>query len=229
MEFSEAAGIWRRFVWILFALVMFPQEGLTFAPVNNRRYQSPAQQEGMSRRYNGGNSALSVAGSQQNNNGRAWTKTSSLGPSSPPSEDLTAMASTMTEMQDLQAATSLEVDSGRPLPLTQSQRQSLSFAVQVLDHPTLKVGRILVLLAAVIYGTNFSVVKLLDDTMPLSVSACLRFGLAAAVVSAIVLSKESEDVEPKVVKERNLAFWGGAEIGLWYCIGYIAQGKKLQS
>jgi hypothetical protein len=213
-------GIRRRVVWIFLTLAMMPQKGLTFAPVNHP--QSTLSQ-GMSRRYNGGNTALSVAGGQ-NNNGRAWNNSPSLGPSAS-SDDLTVMSSTMADnMQDsLQATSSLEIDSGKPQPLTQGQQ---SLAVTILDHPTLKMGRFLVLLAACIYGTNFSVVKILDDTIPLSVSAFLRFGLAATVVSAMVLSRESDDVQPIVKKERNLAFWGGVEIGLWYCIGYIAQGTS---
>jgi hypothetical protein len=30
-------------------------------------------------------------------------------------------------------------------------------------------------------------------------------------------------------KERNLAFWSGAEIGLWYSIGYLAQAEGLET
>lgn len=200
----------RRLVWILFTLAMLPQKGLTFSPVHNHQSSQP---QGMSRRYNGGNTALSAAGSQ-NSNGRTWTS----------SDDLTVISSTMADLQDSQSVvspTSLEIASGKAQPFSQAQR-----FISALDHPTLQMGRFLVLLASCIYGTNFTVVKLLDDTMPLSVSACLRFGLAASVVSALVLSREPDDVEPKLKKERNLAFWGGVEIGLWYCIGYIAQGTK---
>lgn len=107
-------------------------------------------------------------------------------------------------------------------------QQKRVFSVN-LDAPTLLMGRILVLVASLIYGTNFAIVKMLDDTLPLSISATLRFGLAAAVVAALVLSKEDENVEAIVVKERNLAMSSGLEIGMWYCIGYICQAEGLQS
>jgi hypothetical protein len=152
--------------------------------------------------------------------------------------------------------------------------------MSILDNPSQRTGRLLVLGASAIYGTNFATVKLLDDAMPLSVSvrlekpkchphaffyeknglvvtficlqrtlshphpfsyfisgfslsmcrqAALRFGLASSVVSAIVLGRESDDVDAMVEKERNLAFWSGAEIGLWYSIGYLAQAEGLQT
>ncbi|KAL3904493.1 MAG: hypothetical protein SGILL_010046 [Bacillariaceae sp.] len=59
--------------------------------------------------------------------------------------------------------------------------------------------------------------------------AALRFGLASVVVSAMVIGKESDDVDALVDKERNLAFWSGAEIGVWYSIGYLAQAEGLQT
>ena len=59
--------------------------------------------------------------------------------------------------------------------------------------------------------------------------AALRFGLASAVVSAGVLGKESDDVDAMEEKERNLAFWSGAEVGVWYSIGYLSQAEGLQT
>jgi len=150
-----------------------------------------------------------------------------------PMDDLTIMSSTRADMQESSGTTFPQSPPSAPLEISPRQimytpaKRSLSFGV--LDHPNLKMGRFLVLLAACIYGSNFSIVKLLDDTMPLSVSATLRFGLAAAVVSALVLSRESDDVDAMVKKERSMAFWGGVEIGLWYCIGYIAQAEGLQT
>ena len=40
-------------------------------------------------------------------------------------------------------------------------------------------ARLLLLGAAALYGTNFSIIKVLGDTMPVGISATLRFGLAA--------------------------------------------------
>lgn len=201
--------------WIIVALVPSGLTAFTFSMQSHK--------QGMYRRNHGG-STTHLSASKSNTNRGTWTtkQPSSLGVSSS-SDDLSVVAAPL--LEDASSPMhAMEIESGMSLPLATGQR-SLSFAA--LAEPTLQQGRMLVLLAACIYGTNFSVVKLLDDTMPLSVSASLRFGLAAAVVSAIVLGKESDDVDPKVKKERNLAFWGGVEIGLWYCIGYIAQGTTV--
>ncbi len=196
-------------------LFLLPDRGLTFVPVIQQSSTS------MFRRHNGGKALLPIIKASDNNNGRAWEKYFRLMGTSP-SDDLT------TQIAKSQSPTSAmsEEDFGKTAAITQNQR---SFSLSALEHPSLELGRFLVLLASCIYGTNFSIVKLLDDTMPLSISATLRFGLAALVVSSVVLRKESDDVDPVVNKERNRAFWGGFEIGLWYCIGYIAQGTMRKS
>jgi drug/metabolite transporter (DMT)-like permease len=154
------------------------------------------------------------------------------------SEDLTALALATMSTMDLEGTTAshqqeLSTNDSQSKPLeissTSSKATSWWMPTKILDSPSVQTGRMLVLLAAALYGSNFATVKLLDDAMPLSISATLRFGLASAVVSSIVLSQESDDVDPVVVKERNAAFWGGAEIGLWYCIGYILQAEGLQT
>ena len=85
------------------------------------------------------------------------------------------------------------------------------------------------IVAAAIYGTNFATVKMLDTALPLSISAALRFGLAAAVVSSVVFTQESDKVGPGIIKDRHMAMMGGMEIGFWYCIGYICQAEGLLS
>mmetsp|Transcript_58417 Transcript_58417/g.142876 ORF Transcript_58417/g.142876 Transcript_58417/m.142876 type:complete len:501 (+) Transcript_58417:280-1782(+) len=112
---------------------------------------------------------------------------------------------------------------------TGTARSPSSLMISVLENPSEQTGRLLVLAASAIYGTNFATVKLLDDVMPLSLSAMLRFSIAAGVVAAFVLGRERDDVDAMVGKERNLAFWSGAEIGLWYSIGYLAQAEGLQT
>lgn len=223
----------------LVILAVLVEKGRTFSyshtirsnPLSPPNLFSRSLVEGMSRRYNGGNTALSAS---QSSNGRSWNKGINQSTSA---DDLTIMSSSRVDMQDTTPSfpqsppsTPLEISSSSPPTRKFFQKGVRSFSLNgILDHPDLNMGRFLVLLASAIYGTNFAVVKLLDDTMPLSISATLRFGLAAAVVSTIVLSRESDDVEPKVHKERNMAFWGGVEIGLWYCIGYIAQAEGLQT
>jgi drug/metabolite transporter (DMT)-like permease len=45
----------------------------------------------------------------------------------------------------------------------------------------------------------------------------------------MVLGGEKDDVDAMEEKERNLAFWSGAEIGVWYSIGYLSQAEGLQT
>mmetsp|Transcript_23052 Transcript_23052/g.49081 ORF Transcript_23052/g.49081 Transcript_23052/m.49081 type:complete len:411 (+) Transcript_23052:53-1285(+) len=96
-----------------------------------------------------------------------------------------------------------------------------------LTHPSVRAGRCIVLGASAIYGTNFATVKLLDDAMPLSISASLRFGLASVGLSIFVALTESRDVDTLVKKERRQAYVSGAEVGLWHSVGYLAQAEAL--
>lgn len=103
----------------------------------------------------------------------------------------------------------------------------------ILDNPSLLTGRMVVILASAIYGTNFPAVKMLDEAMPLSISASLRFGLAAAVTAIAVNGQQQQSgnsiVDLAESKARKDAFWSGAEVGFWYCIGYIAQAEALHT
>jgi drug/metabolite transporter (DMT)-like permease len=99
----------------------------------------------------------------------------------------------------------------------------------LLDPPSLTLGRALVLAAAAIYGTNFAAVKLLDEAMPMALSAALRFSLAAVVVTSIVLANERKTNNPQTRETRWGATLAGAEVGAWYCIGYICQASGLHT
>ncbi|KAL7555817.1 hypothetical protein ACA910_012398 [Epithemia clementina (nom. ined.)] len=101
----------------------------------------------------------------------------------------------------------------------------------LLEEPSLMVGRLLVVTAAAIYGTNFASVKMLNDIMPTGVSAVARFGLAAVVVTAMVFQAEGNDAAPSVdlKEERKQATVMGLEIGGWYSIGYMAQAVGLMT
>lgn len=97
-----------------------------------------------------------------------------------------------------------------------------------LQNPSLEFARFLVLVASAVYGTNFSVVKVLDERVPLAVSAALRFSLAAFIVGGIVLATEdtANDID---AQKRTEAAFGGMEIGGWYCAGYLCQAIGLQT
>lgn len=183
--------------------------GLTVTHPLLHYYQTPAK--GMQQRRNVGKTRARTARSMS----------TELVPNSP-NDELMTMSSGLGENGTSSPLTPMNMES----KMTSANQSLMRLpSLQILENPSLKGGRFLVLLAACIYGTNFSIVKILDDTMPLSISATLRFGLAAACVAAMVMGSEKDDVEPRVCKERALAFYAGVEIGLWYCIGYIAQGK----
>jgi predicted TIM-barrel enzyme len=87
--------------------------------------------------------------------------------------------------------------------------------------------------ASAVYGTNFAIVKMIDGQMPFALSATLRFGLAAAVVCAMVFQAEAKQqlisASIPTAKQRFHATLAGMEIGGWYCLGYICQAVGLQT
>jgi len=106
-------------------------------------------------------------------------------------------------------------------------------------------ARLLLLGAAALYGTNFSVIKILGDVMPVGITATLRFGLAALATIPWLLqppkdgSKLLEESKPR----RNLwetcqhlastttvgAALAGFEVGAWNSVGYLAQAVGLET
>lgn len=84
-------------------------------------------------------------------------------------------------------------------------------------------ARLLLIGAAALYGTNFSLVKLLGDVMPVGVSTSLRFG-AASLATAPWLIKDAKNN-----KDAWLAAWLGFEVGLWNSIGYVSQAVGLDT
>jgi hypothetical protein len=71
-------------------------------------------------------------------------------------------------------------------PATRNDNQNNS----ILGFPLSDVwkARLLLLAAAALYGTNFSLVKILGDTMPVAISGTLRFGMASLVTLPWLLS-----------------------------------------
>lgn len=86
--------------------------------------------------------------------------------------------------------------------------------------PSLRTGRLLIIVAAAIYGTNFATVKIVDKFVPLEWSATARFSIAASVCLA---------AKPTALNKENLqATLGGMTVGFWYFIGYILQSYGLK-
>ena len=110
-------------------------------------------------------------------------------------------------------------------------------------------GRVIVLAAAAIFGTNFATVKMLDQVVPTSVSMALRFVLAAVAISAsvawqhqsqqrqleqanldkvLVVAQDDTDKARRLLADEWMpAAWLGAEVGAWYLVGYLCQSYGL--
>ena len=100
-------------------------------------------------------------------------------------------------------------------------------------------ARLLLILAAALYGTNFTCVKMLDETVPVGISTMLRFALASlATLPWLVgksgsdkqsLSKENDAVEKDAMPTSLAAAIAGLEVGAWNSIAYISQAVGLES
>jgi hypothetical protein len=99
---------------------------------------------------------------------------------------------------------------------------------RVLELPDQWTGRLLVLSAAAIYGTNFVAVKSLDDQIPFAAAAAIRFTLAAVTVGTAVAVLSTKKEKEEQYSDVG-ALLGGAEVGAWYWIGYICQAIGLQT
>ena len=82
----------------------------------------------------------------------------------------------------------------------------------------LNVARVLVLISAALYGTNFGSVKILQGLMDPSLAAAARFSIAAVALSPLLRSLKGRDV----VED-------GLKIGALNALGYIAQGMSLET
>lgn len=90
-------------------------------------------------------------------------------------------------------------------------------------------ARTLLIGAAALYGTNFSLVKLLGDTMPEGISLTLRFALASAVTLPWIFEEGGTGVQSLPNTDMLMATWLGFEVGLWNSIGYVAQAVGLET
>lgn len=95
-------------------------------------------------------------------------------------------------------------------------------------------GRLLVVTCAAICGTNYPLIKILDNVgaIPTAAATALRFALAAVAVWAFVLAQEQRDKNDETKNpspRRGPATWLGAEVGVYYGIAYIAQAMGLHT
>ena len=120
-----------------------------------------------------------------------------------------------------------------PTDLAENERSQSFFLSDVWK------ARLLLLSSAALYGTNFSVVKQLDELIPnIGVSSTLRFGLAALAMFPMLVAPLSKDCKNSVKSSTTYAFMepsrfsiglAGMEIGLWNSVGYISQAVGLRT
>lgn len=108
------------------------------------------------------------------------------------------------------------------------------------------IARLLLLLSAALYGTNFTMVKSLDESLSVGISSTLRFGFAAFCMLPWLLAPIHEDLKvltkEKLLKSqtdleicsyqeptRLAAGLAGLEIGAYNSIGYITQAVGLKT
>ncbi len=111
-------------------------------------------------------------------------------------------------------------------------------------------ARILLLVSAALYGTNFTFVKMLNENIPTGLGTSLRFALASfATLPWIFLSSSSSANHNKegtsdiatvqgnpaittTMDKQNAstgALMGGVEVGMWNSIGYLSQAVGLET
>ncbi|KAJ8609691.1 hypothetical protein CTAYLR_009377 [Chrysophaeum taylorii] len=83
-------------------------------------------------------------------------------------------------------------------------------------------ARLAILTCAAVYGTNFAMVKTLDRELAPSLSASLRFGLAAFASMPILMKKTAS------LRQTSLLA-GALEVGTVNALGYVSQAIGLQA
>jgi hypothetical protein len=107
------------------------------------------------------------------------------------------------------------------------------------------IARLLLLLSAALYGTNFTMVKSLDESLSVGISSTLRFGFAALCMLPWLLAPIDDELKAmtkdKMQKYKNdivnnfeepttlAAGLAGMEIGVYNSIGYITQAVGLKT
>lgn len=96
-------------------------------------------------------------------------------------------------------------------------------------------ARLLLLFSAALYGTNFTMVKSLDEHMSIGLASTLRFGFAALVMLPFLFAPICDELKLLASEEgrkeptKLSTGLAGMEIGLYCAIGYIAQAVGLQT
>jgi drug/metabolite transporter (DMT)-like permease len=99
------------------------------------------------------------------------------------------------------------------------------------EDPSVARARWLLLIAAMLYGTNFSCVKLLlggESGLPVGASSTVRFGLAALATAPWLFPSYSKKLN-RFDPDSIAAIVAGVEVGAWNSIGYVSQAIGLET
>jgi len=101
------------------------------------------------------------------------------------------------------------------------------------DETSKMTARLFILLAACLYGTNYTCVKVIGENLPLEIGIALRFSVAS-IATLPWLLKRSESLKTDSVEHSgdisNVGvLLAGAEVGLWNSIGFFGQAMGLQT
>jgi len=86
-------------------------------------------------------------------------------------------------------------DNDKEVTISQ-EKDNVSDSNDKLNDNIIWKARFLVLAAAALYGTNFSIVKILDESVPISISNILRFGLASLVTLPWLFGSSTAEESP---------------------------------
>jgi drug/metabolite transporter (DMT)-like permease len=146
----------------------------------------------------------------------------------------------------LRGSAMLDMDGEKAIVATDKGKSSLPSDHRI-DEEGVWRARWLLVAPAALYGTNFSLVKLLGDEMPVGVSTPLRFGFAALATLPWLVqgfvpimnlkSKDMDHSESQLESQmgdeeadrRVMATMYGLEVGLWNSMGYVAQAVGLET
>jgi len=143
-------------------------------------------------------------------------------------EEVYAISSTEASM--LAAELVLETAAEETMARAEQWRRQLQPQQDEEQQSALSAGvdaaRAVVALVALVYGTNYATVKLLDEQIgTTSLGALLRFSICACAITPALLMVGSR--QPKVLQRSMVA--SGLEIGVWMGLGYIVQAMALET
>ncbi len=136
---------------------------------------------------------------------------------------------------DIEAALGLALNEDKDTSLDEEELlEKANGSVETSEQPKkndIHKARALILLVATLYGTNFPLVKMMGENLPLSVgmTSTLRFGLSAMVTSPWLFSNFNQIRRTWSTSDEAAAMVVGFEIGLWNLLAYTTQAVGLKT